>query len=85
MGVILTKTLKKEKGLMRKLTNPLIVLARPERFERPTPWFVAKYSIQLSYGRLKQGAHYSRIRNCRKEPRTETFTGFFTPHPNKKL
>jgi hypothetical protein len=24
---------------------------RPERFERPTPWFVAKYSIQLSYGR----------------------------------
>ena len=25
---------------------------RPERFERPTPWFVAKYSIQLSYGRL---------------------------------
>ena len=26
-------------------------LARPERFERPTPWFVAKYSIQLSYGR----------------------------------
>ena len=30
----------------------LILLARPERFERPTPWFVAKYSIQLSYGRL---------------------------------
>ena len=26
-------------------------LARPERFELPTPWFVAKYSIQLSYGR----------------------------------
>jgi hypothetical protein len=25
---------------------------RPERFERPTPWFVAKYSIQLSYGRF---------------------------------
>jgi hypothetical protein len=24
---------------------------RPERFERPTPWFVAKYSIHLSYGR----------------------------------
>ena len=24
---------------------------RPERFERPTPWFVAKYSIQLSYSR----------------------------------
>ena len=25
---------------------------RPERFELPTPWFVAKYSIQMSYGRL---------------------------------
>lgn len=29
-------------------------MARPERFERPTPWFVAKYSIQLSYGRAKK-------------------------------
>jgi len=28
-------------------------LVRPERFERPTPWFVAKYSIQLSYGRMR--------------------------------
>jgi hypothetical protein len=27
------------------------LLARPERFERPTLWFVARYSIQLSYGR----------------------------------
>ena len=26
-------------------------LARPERFELPTAWFVARYSIQLSYGR----------------------------------
>ncbi len=26
-------------------------MVRPERFERPTPWFVAKYSIHLSYGR----------------------------------
>ncbi len=28
-----------------------VLLARPERFELPTPWFVARYSIQLSYGR----------------------------------
>ena len=28
-------------------------LARPEGFEPPTPWFVAKYSIQMSYGRLR--------------------------------
>ena len=26
-------------------------VARPEGFEPPTPWFVAKYSIQMSYGR----------------------------------
>ncbi len=28
-------------------------MVRPERFELPTPWFVARYSIQLSYGRVK--------------------------------
>ena len=26
-------------------------MARPERFELPTSWFVARRSIQLSYGR----------------------------------
>ena len=31
----------------------ILNLVRPERFERPTPWFVAKYSIQLSYGRIR--------------------------------
>jgi hypothetical protein len=25
---------------------------RPERIELPTSWFVAKHSIQLSYGRM---------------------------------
>ncbi len=29
-----------------------VKLARPEGFEPPTPWFVAKYSIQMSYGRV---------------------------------
>jgi hypothetical protein len=28
-------------------------MVRPKRFELLTPWFVAKYSIQLSYGREK--------------------------------
>lgn len=28
------------------------VVVRPEGFEPPTLWFVAKYSIQLSYGRI---------------------------------
>ena len=27
-------------------------MARPERVELPTAWFVARYSIQLSYGRI---------------------------------
>jgi hypothetical protein len=30
-------------------------MVRPERFELPTLWFEAKCSIQLSYGRAKQG------------------------------
>ena len=30
-----------------------LTLARSERFELPTPWFVAKYSIQMSYERVE--------------------------------
>ena len=31
-------------------------MARPERFELPTNWFEANYSIQLSYGRVGECA-----------------------------
>ena len=33
----------------------LTELARLARFERATAWFVARYSIQLSYGRERSG------------------------------
>ncbi len=36
------------------------MVVRPERFELPTAWFVARYSIQLSYGR-KEGGDYRDI------------------------
>ena len=45
-----------EKGLHR--CKPL-ELVRPKRFELLTPWFVAKYSIQLSYGRFEGCALYA--------------------------
>ena len=32
-------------------------MARPERFELPTDWFEASYSIQLSYGRSGLSEH----------------------------
>ena len=34
-------------------------MVRPKRFELLTPWFVAKYSIQLSYGRVEGCALYA--------------------------
>jgi hypothetical protein len=34
-----------------RISDGLCEMVRPERFERPTLWFVARYSIQLSYGR----------------------------------
>jgi hypothetical protein len=44
-------------------------LARPERFELPTTWFEARYSIQLSYGReIFSDKDHFRTRSV--EPRT---------------
>jgi hypothetical protein len=42
-------------GFAAGRAKPLVAeegeMVRPERFERPTYWFVASCSIQLSYGR----------------------------------
>jgi len=35
-------------------------MVRPERVELPTFWFVAKRSIQLSYGRTKHGSPFTK-------------------------
>jgi hypothetical protein len=42
------------KGLQGLICKPLFYMVRPKRFELLTPWFVAKYSIQLSYGRVRR-------------------------------
>ena len=36
-------------------------MARSGGFEPPTAWFVARYSIQLSYERASWGAYYMDI------------------------
>ena len=57
---------RKEKGL--SFDKPLIILARPAGFEPTTPWFVAKYSIHLSYGRIKQNYSNYNAKNQLKRP-----------------
>ena len=49
-------------------------MVRLERFERPTAWFVARYSIQLSYRRLKlrqDYAHPARYRQVKNQSISE--------------
>jgi hypothetical protein len=45
----------------------LVYLVRLAGFEPTTPWFVAKYSIQLSYSRNGSSA-----RSLRKVPKNES-------------
>ena len=58
-------------------------MARPERFELPTPWFVAKYSIQLSYGRVFQ--FYRSIFEPADPPISALGHSLVTPHRVRKF
>lgn len=69
-------------GLTASRIHPVCLhgkMARLERFELPTPWFVARCSIQMSYRRIKtkngaQGENRTRVRFpyriCRPMPST---------------
>ena len=48
---------KRKTGQPLMRANPLFLLVRLAGFEPTTPWFVAKYSIQLSYSR--EAVNYS--------------------------
>ena len=65
------------KGLQTEICKPLNLLARPAGFEPTTPWFVAKYSIQLSYGRWKD-QEYSKISFICKKGRGPKSVGIDT-------
>ena len=43
-----------EDSNLRKWAKSLINMARPDGLEPPTTWFEARYSIQLSYGRVRE-------------------------------
>ena len=51
------------KSLLKAIALHVLILVRPAGIEPATPWFVAKYSIQLSYGRERQNysTGFSRI------------------------
>ncbi|MBI5438724.1 MAG: hypothetical protein HY936_07230 [Nitrosomonadales bacterium] len=40
---VLSGQMAKKKGLFPLRNKPFLDMARPERFERPTPWFVGNF------------------------------------------
>ncbi len=53
-------------------------MARLGGFEPPTAWFVARYSIQLSYSRLKLGKFWEVARLGGFEPPTAWFVARYS-------
>jgi hypothetical protein len=60
IGVIKTKN-------PRLLSEGFHILARLAGFEPTTPWFVAKYSIQLSYSRYEEARLCPKPQCCARE------------------
>ena len=61
---------------LQALTN----MARLARFERATAWFVARYSIQLSYRRV-EGRYYRDVTGLSQACDGTCKTGGFTSQP----
>ena len=57
-------------------------LARPERFELPTPWFVARYSIRAEL-RAREGRDYRGSSAGRRVPRRGSPTWFGSSPPRR--
>ena len=59
-------------------------MARPEGVEPPTAWFVARYSIQLSYGRLTKmsSIHHLLLTSTKCKLFTQQFNFHLANLPN---
>ena len=57
--------------------RPVFKVVRPERLELPTPWFEARYSIQLSYGRNSKPYELNHCKLKKNELKSKSFDDKF--------
>jgi len=56
-------------------------MAGPERFELPTFWFVARHSIQLSYGPAQAGNYTDQVLRLHSPLQAARQRGCLPPKP----